>query len=99
MSNITWDQAEQYFPGCSAEWDEMCLIGGDYCPKDPNITISRIEILNNLLHVICEDKEDVPHRMRRTWIRHSDKYWTHPTPWPIAWDIILKLCGELKNNV
>lgn len=85
---VTWAEAEKLFPGCAAEWDEMSLIGGDFCPP-PNLEI-RLEIqevvtadahlkLYRALQVIQTDPEGKWH-YPPTWVRGTRGHWNHPIP-------------------
>jgi len=89
MKQISWDEAEDLFPGCKAEWAEMCSRPGD-CrpfswivgfPEGACWTEFQPSTDGEILFVKLIDREG-KWLYPPEWRRWGDKEWTHPMPLP-----------------
>jgi hypothetical protein len=79
---ITWADAERLYPGSSAEWDEMVLLGGDFRPEGMfDVELFTFISLDGGSSLVVkqsdpEDKWIYP----RSWIRYAEGKWRSPLP-------------------
>lgn len=87
-SDVTWERAEQVFPGCTGEWDEMLVHGIDGArgpTTERNVVIEirwcGVNERDPILWVTEIDPErDIMHS--QSWVRHPAGSWTAPMPLP-----------------